>query len=56
MEKYVKIRIFLKIVMPTEKGNILEFNQYIKSEKIPYIICVDFLTFLSELTWLTKYI
>ena len=33
MKKYVKMRIFLKIIMPTKKGNILEFNQYIKSEK-----------------------
>ena len=46
MKKYVKMRIFLKIIMPTKKGNILEFNQYIKSEKIPHIICVDFLTSL----------
>ena len=27
--------------MPPEKDNILEFNQYIKSDKIPYIIYAD---------------
>ena len=50
MKKYVKMRIFLKIIMPTKKANILEFNQYIRSEKIPDIICVDFLTSLSKVT------
>ena len=29
------------IVMPPEKDNILELNQYIKSDKIPYIIYAD---------------
>ena len=24
--------------MPTEKKKILEFNQYVKSDKVPYII------------------
>ena len=27
--------------MPSEKGNILEFNQYMKSDKMPYIIYAD---------------
>ena len=27
--------------MPTEKDNILKFNQYIRSAKMPYIIYVD---------------
>ena len=27
--------------MPTEKKKILEFNQYMKSEKVPYIIYAD---------------
>ena len=27
--------------MPSEKDNILEFNQYMKSDKIPYIFYAD---------------
>ena len=27
--------------MPSEKDNVLEFNQYMKSDKIPYIIYAD---------------
>ena len=27
--------------MPSEKDNILEFNQYMKSHKMPYIIHAD---------------
>ena len=27
--------------MPTEKNKILKFNQYMKSDKIPYIIYAD---------------
>ena len=27
--------------MPSEKGYILELNQYMKSDKIPYIIFAD---------------
>ena len=29
--------------MPSEKDNILEFNQYMKSDKIPCIIYADIL-------------
>ena len=32
---------FCGTVMPSEKGNILEFNQYMKSDKIPSIIYAD---------------
>ena len=35
MKKYVKI------VVQSEKNNILEFNQYMKSDKMPYIIYAD---------------
>ena len=41
MKKYVKIKIFCGIVMPSEKDDILEFNQYMKSDKMPYIIYAD---------------
>ena len=36
MKKYVKI-----IVMPLEEDKILEFNQYMKSDKMSYIIYPD---------------
>ena len=29
------------IVMPSEKDNVLELNQYLKSDKMPYIIYAD---------------
>ena len=40
MKRYVKIKIS-EIVMPSEKDNILEFNHYMKSDKMPYIIYAD---------------
>ena len=36
-----KNKDFSGIIMPSEKDNILEFNQYMKSDKMPYIIYVD---------------
>ena len=41
MKKYIKIKIFFGIVMPIKKGNILKFNQYMKSDKIPHNIYAD---------------
>ena len=41
MNKYVKNKDFCGIVMPSEKDSILEFNQYIKSDKMLYIIYAD---------------
>ena len=38
MKNYVKFKNFCGIVMPSKKDNILEFNQYIKSDKTLYII------------------
>ena len=40
-EKVCKYKDFCGIVMPSEKDNILEFNQYMKSDKIQYIIYDD---------------
>ena len=37
-EKVCKNKNFCGTVMPSEKHNILEFSQYMKSDKIPYII------------------
>ena len=39
---------FCGIVMPSEKDNILEFNQYIKSDKMPYIIYADIESFIQK--------
>ena len=41
MKKHVKGKIFGGIVIPLEKGNILEFNQYMKSDNMSYIIYAD---------------
>ena len=41
MKKHVQIKDFFGIVMPSEKDNILEFNQYMKSDKTRYIIYAD---------------
>ena len=41
MKKHVQIKDFFGIVMPSEKDNILEFNQYMKSDKTRYIVYGD---------------
>ena len=40
-EKVCKNKDFCGIVMPSEKDNILEFYQYMKSDKMPYSIYAD---------------
>ena len=35
--------------MPSEKGKILEFNQYMKSNKMPYIIYVDIESLITKI-------
>ena len=40
-EKICKNKDFCGIVMPSEKNNILEFNQYMNSDKMPHIIYAD---------------
>ena len=40
-EKVCKNKDFCGIVMPSEKDNILKFNQYMKSDKMQYIIYAD---------------
>ena len=37
-KKACKNKDFCGIVMPSEKNNILELNQYMKSDKVPYIV------------------
>ena len=40
-EKICENKDFCGIAMPSEKDNILELNQYMKSDKMPYIIYAD---------------
>ena len=40
-EKVCKNKDFYGIVMPSKKDKVLEFNQYMKSDKMPYIIYAD---------------
>ena len=41
MSKYVKNKVFSGNVIPSEKDKILEFNQFMKSDKMPHIIYAD---------------
>ena len=41
MKKYVKIKFFVELQCHQKKDNILEFCQYMKSDKMPYIIYAD---------------
>ena len=40
-EKAYKSKVFCRIVMASEEDNILEYNWYMKSDKMPYIIYAD---------------
>ena len=35
--------------MPIEKNSLLEFNQYMKSDKMPYIIYVDIESLIKKI-------
>ena len=41
MKKHVKMKIFVELKFHQKKNKILEFKQYMKSDKIPYIIYTD---------------
>ena len=41
VSKYVTIKIFCRTVMTSEKNRILEFNQHVKSDKVPCINYAD---------------
>ena len=47
-EKVSKYKNFSGIVMPSEKGNILEFNQYMKSDKMSYIIYTNIKSLINK--------
>ena len=40
---------FCGIVMPSERDKILEFNQYMKSDKMPYIIYADIESLIKKI-------
>ena len=40
-EKVCKNKDFCGILMPSERDTVLKFNQYMKSDKMPYIIYAD---------------
>ena len=48
-EKVCKNKDICGTAMPSEKDNILEFNQYTKSDKISYIIYADIESLFKEL-------
>ena len=48
LEKVCKNKNFFGIVMPSEKDEILELNQYMKSDKMPYIIYTDMKSLIKK--------
>ena len=48
MKKVCKNNDFCEIVMSSEKDNILEFNRYMKSDKMPYIIYADMESLITK--------
>ena len=40
--------------MSSEKKNILEFNQFMKSDEMPYIIYADIESLIKKNTWICK--
>ena len=48
-EKVCKNKDFCGILMQSEKDNVLEFNQYLKSDKMPNIIYADIESVIKKL-------
>ena len=48
-EKVCKNKDFCGNVMPSEKVNILEFNQYMKSDKMPHIDYADIESLIKKM-------
>ena len=40
--------------MPSEKDKKLEFNQYMKSDKMPYVIYTDIESLIKKNRWMCK--
>ena len=53
-EKSCKNNYFCRIVMPSENDNTLEFNQYMKSDKMLYIIYADTESLIKLNRWMCK--
>ena len=53
-EKVCKSKDLCGIVMLLEKGNTLEFNQYMKSDKMPYIIYANIKSLIKKISWMCK--
>ena len=52
MKKFIK-KDFCGIILPSQKYDILKFDQYIKSDKIPCIVYAD-LEYLIKNRWMRK--
>ena len=53
-EKVCRSKNVCGIVMPSEKDNILEFKQYLKSDKMPYIIYAGIEFLFKKNRWMWK--
>ena len=53
-EKVCKNKDFCEILMPSEKDNILVFNQNRKSDKMPYIIYADMESLIKKIDGFTN--
>ena len=50
-EKVCVYKDFCGNVMPSEKDNILEFNRYMKWDKLPYIFYADTESLIKKIDW-----
>ena len=50
-EKVCRHKFFCRILIPSEKNKILEFNHYNKSDKMAYIISADMKSLIKNLDW-----
>ena len=53
-EKVCKNKDFCETVMSLEKEKILEFNQYMKSDKMQFIIHADIESLIKKKRWMCK--
>ena len=49
MKKICQNKEFCRILMPSEKDNILEFSQHTKSDKMSYIIYADIKSLIRKI-------
>ena len=53
-EKLCKNKDFCGVLLPSQKCNILKFNQYMKSDKTPCIIYADLGSWIKKNRWMCK--